>query len=208
MEEQTFNTDPEGQNVSPAEGDENVQKSLNISESVINKLSEITGRKFKDEDDFQRHYKELSSFVGENPKELKEKARLYDEQINSSKTKLKEIQKSGSSNEEITKLKNKIEEMELLKDYPDASKILDTIRAVAKSKETDLKSAFESDLQELLKSKLDVERRQEEERNSSVESKNRISSTKSSKLASLAEEYKRSPSDVLEQEIVKEFLSK
>lgn len=32
--------------------------------SVISKLKEITGREFKDEEDFKKHYKNLSSFVG------------------------------------------------------------------------------------------------------------------------------------------------
>lgn len=31
---------------------------------VISKLKEITGREFKDEEDFKKHYKNLSSFVG------------------------------------------------------------------------------------------------------------------------------------------------
>ena len=210
MTEQTFNPDSEGQELSPAEGEKDVQENLDSEpeeESLVKKLSDITGREFKDEEDFKKHYKELSSFVGKNPKELEEKAKLYDEQLTKSKDKLEKAQSGGSSTEEIQVLKDKIEEMELLKDYPESSKILNTIRDVANSRKVTLKEAFESDLQDLLKSKLEAEKRQEEERNSSVESKSRVSSSKANKITSLAEQVKTSGSDEDKEALVKEFLT-
>jgi len=205
MEEQTFNyTDPE------TGGEKDVQDDLDQSDSqetVLQKLSEITGREFKDEEDFKKHYKELSSFVGKNPKQLEEKAKLYDEQISNSKNRLEEAQTGGASSEEIQSLKNKIEEMELLREYPDAYKILNTIRSVASSQQVSLKEAFESDLKDLFQSKLEAERRDEEERNSSVDSKSRISSSKASKLASLAEQVKATDTDEAKEALVREFLT-
>jgi len=205
MEEQTFNyTDPE------TGGEKDVQDDLDKSDSqeeVLKKLSEITGREFKDEEDFKKHYKELSSFVGKNPKQLEEKAKLYDEQISNSKNRLDEAQTSGAPVAEIQSLKNKIEEMELLREYPEASKILNTIRSVASSQQVSLKEAFESDLKDLFQSKLEAERRDEEERNSSVESKSRISSSKASKLASLADQVKATDTDEAKEALVKEFLT-
>ena len=205
MEEQTFNyTDPE------TGGEKDVQDDLDQSDSqetVLQKLSEITGREFKDEEDFKKHYKELSSFVGKNPKQLEEKAKLYDEQISNSKDKLEGAQTGGASSEEIQSLKNKIEEMELLREYPDAYKILNTIRSVASSQQVSLKGAFESDLKDLFQSKLEAERRDEEERNSSVDSKSRISSSKASKLASLAEQVKATDTDEAKEALVREFLT-
>ncbi len=205
MEEQTFNnTDPE------TGGEKDVQDDLDKSDSqeeVLKKLSEITGREFKDEEDFKKHYKELSSFVGKNPKQLEEKAKLYDEQISNSKNRFDEAQTSGAPVAEIQSLKNKIEEMELLREYPEASKILNTIRSVASSQQVSLKEAFESDLKDLFQSKLEAERRDEEERNSSVESKSRISSSKASKLASLADQVKATDTDEAKEALVKEFLT-
>lgn len=205
MEEQTFNyTDPE------TGGEKDVQDDLDQSDSqetVLQKLSEITGREFKDEEDFKKHYKELSSFVGKNPKQLEEKAKLYDEQISNSKNRLEGAQTGGASSAEIQSLKNKIEEMELLREYPDAYKILNTIRSVASSQQVSLKEAFESDLKDLFQSKLEAERRDEEERNSSVDSKSRISSSKASKLASLAEQVKATDTDEAKEALVREFLT-
>jgi hypothetical protein len=215
MKEQTLKTDPEEQDVGSPEGEEDVQDNLDTDPSEetsddgldLKKLSEITGREFKDEEDFKKHYKELASFVGKNPKELAEKAKAYDEEKGKTEKKLEQAQKDGSSNEEIQVLKDKVEEMELLKDSPEASKILNTIRSVSKSRGVSLKEAYESDLKDLLLSKLDAEKRSQEEQNSSVESKARISSSKAKRLGSLVEEIKTSNSDEAKEALVKEFLS-
>jgi hypothetical protein len=201
MEEQTLQTDPvEG-------GEKDVQDGLDKSqESVLEKLSEITGREFKDEEDFKKHYKELSSFVGKNPKELEEKAKLYDT-LKESKQKLETAETGGASNEEISALREKIEEMELLQDNPDTAKILGTIKSVAKAEGVSLKEAYNSKLKDLFQSKLDAERREQEERNSSVESKSRISSSKATKIASLADQVKQTDSDEAKEALVKEFLA-
>jgi hypothetical protein len=202
MEEQTLQTDS-----TYVEGEKDVQDGLDESqESVLTKLSEITGREFKDEEDFKKHYKELSSFVGKNPKELEEKARLYDD-LKESKQKLEAAETGGSSSQEINLLREKIEEMELLQDNPDTSKILGTIKSVAKAEGLSLKDAYNSKLKDLFQSKLDAERREQEERNSSVESKSRISSSKATKIASLADQVKATDSDEAKEALVREFLT-
>jgi hypothetical protein len=202
MEEQTLQTDS-----TYVEGEKDVQDGLDESqESVLTKLSEITGREFKDEEDFKKHYKELSSFVGKNPKELEEKARLYDD-LKESKQKLEVAETGGSSSQEINLLREKIEEMELLQDNPDTSKILGTIKSVAKAEGLSLKDAYNSKLKDLFQSKLDAERREQEERNSSVESKSRISSSKATKIASLADQVKATDSDEAKEALVREFLT-
>jgi hypothetical protein len=202
MEEQTLQTDP-----TYVEGEKDVQDGLDKSqESVLEKLSEITGREFKDEEDFKKHYKELSSFVGKNPKELEEKAKLYDT-LKESKQKLETAETGGASNEELSALREKIEEMELLQDNPDTAKILGTIKSVAKAEGVSLKEAYNSKLKDLFQSKLDAERREQEERNSSVESKSRISSSKATKISSLADQVKATDSDDAKEALVKEFLA-
>jgi hypothetical protein len=97
--------------------------------------------------------------------------------------------------------------MELLQDNPDTSKILGTIKSVAKAEGLSLKDAYNSKLKDLFQSKLDAERREQEERNSSVESKSRISSSKATKIASLADQVKATDSDEAKEALVREFLT-
>jgi hypothetical protein len=216
MQEQTLQPNSGEPDVSSAEGEEDVQEQqyldsnsseLDDSELGLDKLSEITGRKFKDLEDFKKHYKELSSFVGKNPKELEEKAKAYDEEKLKAQARLKKAQNNGSSSEEIQVLKDKVEEMELLKDSPEAAKILNTIRDVASSRGVSLKEAYESDFKDLLQSKLEAEKKAQEERNPSIESKSRISSAKASKISSLIADIEKTDSAESKEALVKEFLS-
>jgi hypothetical protein len=94
-----------------------------------------------------------------------------------------------------------------LQDNPDTSKILGTIKSVAKAEGLSLKDAYNSKLKDLFQSKLDAERREQEERNSSVESKSRISSSKATKIASLADQVKATDSDEAKEALVREFLT-
>ena len=80
MEDQTFEDEGviEGADADEASDDNNTDTSdedgenQNSTPDVIAKLKEITGRDFKDEEDFKKHYKNLSSFVGKKvePKRL------------------------------------------------------------------------------------------------------------------------------------------
>jgi len=74
MEDQTFedegyveetDTDfSEGETTDTDTSDEDGTTTDSDNSDVLSKLKEITGREFKDEDDFKKHYKNLSSFVG------------------------------------------------------------------------------------------------------------------------------------------------
>lgn len=89
MEDQTFNDESfeDMSDTSQEEGyteetDSDGEDGSNI-DPVVSKLKEITGREFKDVDDFTKHYKNLSSYVGKKvePKEVKQKATPKDEII-------------------------------------------------------------------------------------------------------------------------------
>lgn len=89
MEDQTFNDESfeDMSDTSQEEGyteetDSNGEDGSNI-DPVVSKLKEITGREFKDVDDFTKHYKNLSSYVGKKveSKEVKQKATPKDEII-------------------------------------------------------------------------------------------------------------------------------
>lgn len=89
MDDQTFEDESfeEVSDTSNEEGyaeetDSDGEDGSNI-DPVIAKLKEITGREFKDVDDFSKHYKNLSSFVGKKvePKVAKETKTNKDELI-------------------------------------------------------------------------------------------------------------------------------
>ena len=74
MEDQTFldesemdysdTSNEEGDNFIADSSDEDGDTTSSGTPDVIAKLKEITGREFKDEEDFKKHYKNLSSYVG------------------------------------------------------------------------------------------------------------------------------------------------
>ena len=89
MDDQTFNDESfeDLSDTSQEEGyadytDSDGEDGSNI-DPVVAKLKEITGREFKDVDDFSKHYKNLSSFVGKKvePKVVKETNTDKDELI-------------------------------------------------------------------------------------------------------------------------------
>lgn len=85
--------------------EEDVDPNSSDTPDVISKLKEITGREFKDEEDFKKHYKNLSSFVG---KKVEAKAKpINDERVN---------------------------ELEFKVDYPEYKNHFDIIKMVAKER--------------------------------------------------------------------------
>lgn len=185
-------------------------------EEILSKVKEITGREFKNLQDFQKHYKNLVSLVGDQKiAELRKKAEAYEklqqeidkeaeEFINSEEGQefLKEYQPS-----EVEELKRKVEEIELTKVHPEAEKFLNVIYPIAESQGITLKEAYEDYLKDLVASKLEMEKAKNEERSISVEPKGRISSQKASRISELVEKIRKTDSDSAKQALVREFLS-
>ena len=212
MENKPLETNPEELNVDSAEGRDDVsatsQEDADASgDDRLNYFNKIAGRDFKSVDDFEKHYKELSSFVGKNPKELQEKAEAFEKLSKGAQQTVDKAEREGSVTPEITQLKDKINEMELERHYPDAVKYMSLIGPLAKQLGISPKEAFENHLKDLITSKLEVDKAKEEEKNISVESKGRVSSSKSAKIGQLTEAIHKTDSQLAKEDLVREYLS-
>ena len=119
----------------------------NQNSDFLSKAKEITGREFKDEEDFKKHYKNLSSFVGKKvaPKETK-------------------VVKTDSD--------TRVAELEFKVDHPELKEHFDVIKMVARERG---KSYSEVVSDPMVKELLDV--RQSKKGESVIHSNNKISSS-------------------------------
>jgi len=135
----------------------------------LEKLKEITGRDFKDEEDFTKHYKNLNSYVGKKVKSTKTPKNDPD-----LVTKLAEIDE----------LKDYVMQKDFLTDNPDAKDSLDLVKAYAKDKDLSLAEAWEKGGISKL---VEANKAREDELEIGVKSKNRLNSSEVKKIGKLAE---------------------
>jgi len=160
MEDQTFEDEGE---LEETDTNEELESETNDTDTLdedgkpknsdfLAKAKEITGREFKDEDDFKKHYKNLSSFVGKKiePKEPKEQ---------------KQVKTSSG----------KMEELEFKVEHPELKDNFDVIEMVSKAKGISYNEAISDTM---VKELLDV--RQGKKGESVIHSNNKISSDKTS----------------------------
>lgn len=208
---------PEGSELKPAEGTEDVSKAKDLEagaqpseELTLEEINKITGREFKNREEFEKHYKELSSFVGQNPQELKEKAEAFDKMIEDANKIVDEAESTGELEKievpsEIEEVKRKIEEMELSKSYPEAEKVKETIYSIAQAEGISLKEAYEKHLKDLVTSKLEVEKSKAEEI-TGIESKSRIAPGESAEISQLIDKVQKTDSLEAKQKLVEKIL--
>lgn len=141
-----------------------------VGSELVSKLEEVSGRKFKDFDDFSSHYKNLSSFVGkktESEEKLttilnkvepfakkvgvspEEYINFYLDNPSADESQLQETVKKQredrilqQKDEELRKVSSKTEELEFLVNHPEYKKKLDFIKTVAKGKGCSLEEAI------------------------------------------------------------------
>ncbi len=80
----------------------------NQDSDFLSKAKEITGREFKDEEDFKKHYKNLSSFVGK-------------------KVEAKTVKPAKAENDRVAELEFKV-------DHPELKEHFDVIKMVARER--------------------------------------------------------------------------
>lgn len=149
------------------------------------KLKEITGRDFKDEDDFQKHYKNLSSFVGKKKEEPKQQASNLAEKA------------------ELQELKDYVMERDFLTDNPDAKDTLKLVKAYAKDQDITLSEAWESGG---FKDLVEAKKARENELEIGVKSKNRLNSIEKKKISNLATKVEKgSASEDERRELIRNF---
>lgn len=135
----------------------------------LEKLKEITGRDFKDEEDFQKHYKNLNSYVGKKVQSEKASPKVDPDLVD----KLAEIDE----------LKDYVMERDFLDDNPDAKDSLDLVKAYAKDKDISLAEAWEKGGIDKL---VEANKARENELEIGVKSKNRLNSSEVKKIGNLA----------------------
>jgi hypothetical protein len=126
------------------------------SDDFLSKAKEITGREFKDEEDFKKHYKNLSSFVGK-------------------KVAQKEAQKETPKETKVDSKEapsDRVSELEFKVDHPELKEHFDVIKMVSKEKGISYNDAVsDATVKEI------VELRQSKKGESVIHSNNKISSS-------------------------------
>ena len=126
------------------------------SDDFLSKAKEITGREFKDEEDFKKHYKNLSSFVGkkvaqkEVPKETPKETKVDSKEAPS----------------------DRVSELEFKVDHPELKEHFDVIKMVSKEKGISYNDAVSDAMVKEM-----VEVRQSKKGESVIHSNNKISSS-------------------------------
>jgi len=186
------------------------------SNFTVEELNTLSGRSFKDKEDFVKHYKNLATAVGvpsDEIKELREKAKAHDqmledakevEELLSSKDKktdkkekgdvdvVEEIKKQTSSiDDEVSKIKQELSDAKFLKSYPDAEPYLNIIRAVAAKENKELSEVFVgSELESLIEDSKSLKDVKDKEKDLGVQSKARLTLNKSEKINDLVRQLK------------------
>jgi len=157
MEDQTFEEEGtvEGADVdfnddtsTNDESDTSSEDGESNSDDFLSKAKEITGREFKDEEDFKKHYKNLSSFVG---KKVAQKEVPKETKVDSS---------------------DRVSELEFKVDHPELKEHFDVIKMVAKEKGISYNDAVSDAMVKEI-----VEVRQSKKGESVIHSNNKISSS-------------------------------
>jgi len=130
MENKPLVTDPQGQNVSPGEGDGDVSQQGNFSLEEVNKLM---GREYKSLDEAQKGLEEQTSYVGK----LGPKAAEWDK-LQAQKT---PVERSTEA-EAVTI--DKVSKMEFLIENPDAKAVADDVQAIAKQRGISMNEVYNS----------------------------------------------------------------
>lgn len=214
-----------------AEGGEDVSEDKNLEaesttdqgtevEEKINKVNEITGRDFKTWEEFQEHYKNLNSLVGdEKIVEIRKKATDYDkitkqagEDVNKfietddGKKVVAEV-KEDAKEDRMKEIEETLEEERFLRKNEGLEQYVENIRSVARDKNISLQEAYDNHLKELIASKLESDKTKKEEHSIGVESKSRLSSSKGKNLEQLSKDALEKPSDETHEKLVEEFFS-
>ena len=131
----------EESNVAPEEQNSDAgQKNVKGQEEslTLEELEGDAGRNFKSIDDFKKHYKELTSYVGKKKTDSEPKPQVG--QIDQ----LKEL------NEKIESIEEKTNERDFVEMFPDAEKYLDIVRSVAAADGSTLSSTWKTKFSKII----------------------------------------------------------
>jgi len=209
-------TDSEGDELTPAEGTEDVSKADDLeAPSDEDYYQKLTGREdVKSKEDFEKHYDGMKRLVGDQTiAEMRKKAEAY-EKI--SKTQKGEAVKGASQDPvegRVDRLEDELKVERFLKQFPEAQPILGSIRAKAKLNDLTFEEAYSKPLgdekfsmQELITSKLEAEKAKDEEQSIGVKSKPRIAQGDQAEINQLTKQVQETDSIKAKENLVEKAL--
>lgn len=180
--EETPEETPEESEESPEEaGKKDVEPAT--KEDFLDTVKKVTGREFKSPEDFEKHYKNLASFVG---KKQEDKPAVKSE-----------VKPSA----DLSDINQKILKMEFLGETPDAKSHFETfVKPLADGQGISYAEAWEK-----IKPLVDAGEAQKTEKEIGVNSKNRIAPPTNSQLKKLEETAKTGSQEAQEAYIAEKF---
>lgn len=170
------------------------------SELSLDQLNQVTGRQFKSLEDFQKHYKNLNSLVGDQKRiETEKKAKELDLLKNKARD-----DSSPSLAKEIEALKADFTEDRFLRNNPTANEHLELVRSVSKAKGISLDKAWNDHVKDIASGYAASKK----EKEIGVETKNRINPQTKQRLNTLTEEYQKTGSGDAQDALVAAWLGK
>lgn len=160
----------------------------------LEEINRITGRNFNSLEDFEKHYNNLNSLVGDQKRVENEKKAKELESLKS--------QNSPELQERLDRLEAIIAEKDFIRENPTAEKALDLVKAVAKAKGVSLEEAWTNEVKDVAESAYAYK----EEKEIGVRSKNRIIPAQAKKVQELANQIRQTGSDEAKEALVGEWL--
>jgi hypothetical protein len=148
--------------------------------SELTEINRVTGRKFGSVDEFEKHYKNLNSLVGDQTRVENERKAKELEAIKSQETTPELAQRLAS-------LEAQIVEKDFLANNPIAASSLDLVKAVATSNGMTYQEAWDSKVKEVA----EAAEAHKSEKEIGIRSKSRINPLQDKDLNSLAEQVRK-----------------
>jgi hypothetical protein len=158
-------------------------------------INRITGRDFDSLEDFEKHYQNLNSLVGDQKRiENEKKARELEKIKGSGDQQLRSI---------VEGLQSQLVEKDFLAENPSAKSSLDLVKAVAQSKSLTLQEAWDNHI----KDTWEKASAYNEEKEIGIRSKQRILPTEAKEIKSLVEKVTKSSNTEDKEALVSKWLN-
>ncbi len=197
------------------------------ADDILNYVKNISGRDFKDQADFEKHYKNLTSFVGDGKiQSYKTKAELYDKlmaeadnvakALNPEPQPQPEAPKPDESvkeiKDEVARLREELQVKDFVAANPDAVPVLDIIKAVSAQTGKSVNEVYSSsEIKNLIEERKQLKELQAQTKDLGVNSNQRITPPKSEVIGGIVKQLtdpKYIPgrdTDKLKQKLVEEY---
>lgn len=180
------NANDKGQ-VQPSADDQKTEEEAKPQSGMTIDLKTLTGRDFDSMEDFTKHYKNLTSKIGDQEiAELRKKAEALDElskvaekALDEDEDKTSETDKAGTESktesQAIQEVKILRQEMALNAKYPQSKDVLEDVKAISKITGEDFVVVFERTFKHLVKADEELTKQKDDKVDKTVDSNQRVS---------------------------------